>query len=611
MSTKKILSVAAASAIIITGLSALEIEQVNDGTEQPRGGYVGGEDVNLGDAEDLNISEDYNTLGAVLNSNGDLATEAELLSAGALLKSKDLRGDALIYPYFAHKNGWGTEITVRNTTPNATVAKAVIYRNDNSQEMIDFNIYLSPFDSATFTIKDNKITTSDRSFATDVTSPALGHARDNVVMVSSEYQINPNNGNNGYVDPSGASKEISEKGYVIIYGMTQYNEHDYTVEDFDFTNLAYHSKKHGDNAHADLWKDYRSLLDACRTVYKTNAAGEFILDNKGKKILISWREPYQIGGFEYGSMMNKKGYGYRSPNVAPTCSSKTFEGDDLPYGLEYLRNSDTKNDLKYFGDVAENTLTGTVRLYNAGDGKVQARDMRLPATALRNFTSNQMILWTEGEWAGIQDRRLLSHGKFNKEGIQIDARSAFYTKSAYFTFEKDPTEKKVENKLIVTQPMKRVLTDLLLDKTDSLYWEHFNDTGRNNGMCLSVPDSKKIGFYDATYGGFNIHNWVVDNDELVADDAILTPMAPITSPYTVILAPYSINCEVAELGDEYFQRDELINDTSYNYDKDGFAYVNFTRGGQASGLPAIVTQMTGSKVGGVSQTNWIYAPTIK
>lgn len=582
MSTKKILSIAAASAIIVTGLNALELSGSN-----PSGPYVGGQDVNLnqGDSE-LNITD----VGAVLNANGERPTEKELLDAGALLRSKDLRGDALIYPFYRDDSGWGTEITVRNTTPNATVAKAVLYRNDDSQEMIDFNIYLSPFDSATFTIKDGKITTSDRSFAGPVTDPGLArkknndgtlkeinYAKDIVHMVGSEkapfaYQIGSD------------IRNWTNKGYVTIYGMAQHNDGD-KIEEFTESDLNYHRTEADPDSHAKLWKDYRQLLDTCRG---------------------DWRQSYSLGKFVEGSMMVPS----ISPNTVLNCA---------PEGT--VSNTYSDVDLHDFTDVAENTLTGTVRLYNEGEGSHQARDLILPATALRNFTSNQMMLWSEGEWAAIQDRRLVvgdnGNSVFNVEGIRIDAKIAFYTKSAYFTFSSDP-DKKTENKLIVTQPMKRVLMHLLDSPTDSNYWEHFNDSDRkkNDGTklkdyCLDYPDKNEEGYYSSEYGGFNINDWVFDNDELLAGNVELVPLAPITSPYTTSVTKYSINCEVAELGDKYFQRDAELVGSDFAYDTDGFAYVNFTRGDQSSGIPAIITQMTGSKVGGVAQTNWIYAPTIK
>jgi len=581
MLTKKFLSVAAASAIVITSLSALEVGR----NYTPKGSYIGGQDVNLdqGDTE-LNIT---NT-GAVLNASGARPTEQELLNAGALLKSKDLRGDALIYPFYRDDEGWGTEITVRNTTPNATVAKAVLYANTDSLEIIDFNIYLSPFDSATFTIKDGKITTSDRSFAGPVSDPGLArkknpngtlkeinYKKDIVHMVGSERAPFP-------YEIGSDIPGWTDKGYVIIYGLTQHNDGD-NITDLSEDELNYHRTDSDPDAHAKLWKDYRQLLDTCRG---------------------DWRKSYALGTFARGTMMEAA----INPNIVPNCAPESTAS-----------NTYSDVDLHDFTDVAGNTLTGTVRIYKA-EGQ-QSRDLVLPATALRNFTSNQMLLWAEGEWAGIQDRRLVSNANgstvFNAEGIKIDARTAFYTKSTYFTFSKGH---ETENKLIVTQPMKRVLMNLLSAPENSNYWEHFNSQDRA-GLCLDYPDDgengKERGYYSSEYGGFNIDPWVFDNDEMLASTAELVPLAPITSPYTTSLTKYSINCEVAELGDKYFQRYEGddknmgIENKAYNYDKDGFAYVSFTRGEQASGLPAIVTQMTGSKVGGVAQTNWIYAPTIK
>uniref|UniRef100_A0A832A5V2 DUF4842 domain-containing protein n=1 Tax=Desulfacinum infernum TaxID=35837 RepID=A0A832A5V2_9BACT len=64
-------------------------------------------------------------------------------------------GDALIYPlYVALDGGWQTKLTVINTSEQySTVAKLVVRSWKNSQELLDFLLYLSPADVWTGTLK--------------------------------------------------------------------------------------------------------------------------------------------------------------------------------------------------------------------------------------------------------------------------------------------------------------------------------------------------------------------------------------------------------------------------------------------------------------------------
>lgn len=58
------------------------------------------------------------------------------------------KGDVLVYPwYLALDGGWQTKLTVINTSlTNCVVAKVVVRSFKNSEELIDFLIYLSPAD---------------------------------------------------------------------------------------------------------------------------------------------------------------------------------------------------------------------------------------------------------------------------------------------------------------------------------------------------------------------------------------------------------------------------------------------------------------------------------
>jgi len=232
-------------------------------------------------------------------------------------------------------------------------------------------------------------------------------------------------------------------------------------------------------------------------------------------------------------------------------------------------------DLANFGDVAPNTLIGTVRVSNPTAGV--ERDLLLPATALQNMTDENMLLWSAGEYAAIQDRRI-EDGAYEETGIRADALT-FLTTSAYYTYNAND----ISNKMLVTQPMKRVLVQL---GNDDGYWQNFTPANQ--------------------WGGFLINYNLLDEDERSDSETINITKGNITSPFNS-----SPDDAVITYDDELVELADLEDSAAQDYFKttNGFAYINFE--GSAKGLPAVVTQMVGSKVGARYHTNWVYAPTIK
>jgi hypothetical protein len=55
-------------------------------------------------------------------------------------------GQALIYPYYSVNNGLNTAYSVVNTTDQVKAVKVRFLEGDHSREVLDFNVYLSPFD---------------------------------------------------------------------------------------------------------------------------------------------------------------------------------------------------------------------------------------------------------------------------------------------------------------------------------------------------------------------------------------------------------------------------------------------------------------------------------
>ena len=55
-------------------------------------------------------------------------------------------GQTLIYPYYSVNNGLNTTLSVVNTTDLTKAVKVRFLEGDNSIEVLDFNLYLSPYD---------------------------------------------------------------------------------------------------------------------------------------------------------------------------------------------------------------------------------------------------------------------------------------------------------------------------------------------------------------------------------------------------------------------------------------------------------------------------------
>ncbi len=77
-----------------------------------------------------------------------VAASAVVLSgaAGAVAVNPDGLGEALIYPYYTARASQDTLLSVVNTTNNAKAVKVRFREARNSNDVLDFNLYLSPFD---------------------------------------------------------------------------------------------------------------------------------------------------------------------------------------------------------------------------------------------------------------------------------------------------------------------------------------------------------------------------------------------------------------------------------------------------------------------------------
>lgn len=78
------------------------------------------------------------------------------------------KGDVVIFPAYFTGSGWETKLVVTNTSlTRSVVAKVIIRSKENSQELRDFFIYLSPADVWTGTLYENSTTGQTHIMSTD------------------------------------------------------------------------------------------------------------------------------------------------------------------------------------------------------------------------------------------------------------------------------------------------------------------------------------------------------------------------------------------------------------------------------------------------------------
>jgi len=66
--------------------------------------------------------------------------------------NNDGTGEMLVYPFYSAENGNSTNVNITNTTAVAKAVKIRIIEGENSQEVLDFNVYMSAEDHFSFAI---------------------------------------------------------------------------------------------------------------------------------------------------------------------------------------------------------------------------------------------------------------------------------------------------------------------------------------------------------------------------------------------------------------------------------------------------------------------------
>jgi len=126
-------------------------------------------------------------------------------AAHAVHVNPDGLGEVLLYPYYTVQNDFVTAIHVVNTTDQAKAVKVRFLEGRNSQEVLDFNLYLSPFDVWTGTVVPDaangaKLISTDKSCIAPSQIPAGGQAFRNFQFSTDSDAADPNRRAEGYVE---------------------------------------------------------------------------------------------------------------------------------------------------------------------------------------------------------------------------------------------------------------------------------------------------------------------------------------------------------------------------------------------------------------------------
>ena len=476
MYNKKILSLSATVAILSTGALAFDS---NSNQDVLRAGGTGGSRYLTRD----NNSVDTNKIKPI-----------KRLGGGEL-------GDALIFPAFfggtteKNKNdisNWSSEFSVVNTSDKAIVAKVVLYGKINSEELRDFNIYLSAHDVFRATLKNGRLISTDGSTlakalptkenvdfepSDKIKNLVVIDEKDNYKYDYDAIMASKTNELNITIDPDEEIDESNGKHMGVGHGLNDF-EHDGYIVVYAMAEASksYHKKNTTNGLHKELWEDYRHLIDTCRNS---------VVSNK----LYEWKDGIQDGIYSINPLY--------LPNINTTTQGKAGEVVATEAQAKELCGKVFKS-VAYDENVTFKSpsakLTGSILISTDGSDGRGTRDMLLKAYAIDNFTDkdqNQILLWTEGEFAHIADRCLDKGPKYNKSCVEKDA-SQFNLDSTYYEYtETDPNL----SKLIVTQPYKRILVQFGPDSYNAYGWH------------------SSTGFKSNEFGEFSLEMDIYNDDE--------------------------------------------------------------------------------------------------
>ena len=281
------------------------------------------------------------------------------LATAQMYVNTEHTGEALIFPFYSAQNGNDTLISIANTTADTKAVKVRIIESQESEEVLDFNLYMSPQDHFAFAITADgdgaKLVTAD----TSCTVPAITdgeQAFTDLLLLEAAAGDDP-----AQVLGDAASRE--QIGYIEVIEMGQ-------VVDADLVTAITHVD--GVPADCSVVVDAWSIVD--------DVEGAWYADANGEEVGVDGSEDANIGTTGMGAAWNGGGlYGVATViNVA--------EGTAFGYDAVAIEN------------LVDDDNTGSVLHYAPGDTRPDFTDTAISTTAsvaidgaLVTYTNNDVL----------------------------------------------------------------------------------------------------------------------------------------------------------------------------------------------------------------------------
>ncbi len=227
-------------------------------------------------------------------------------------------GQVLIFPYYNVNNGYQTSFNIRNTKDEFKAVKLRFRESGNSNDVLDFNVYMSPYDVFTVTLTrsnggDNPdetdtvlLTTQD----TTCTFPAI--PEEGVKFITDIYPATgPRDAREGYL-------EVLEMGVI---------EYDADMQGMNPQVIA-------------------NLQDGIEHVTKINDEGETIVEPKDCSVISqAWGMPTNLGFTQGGAVAdhnwvalnNQINFPYAPETASPTTTGDGFYSTEVVAGGQELK----------------------------------------------------------------------------------------------------------------------------------------------------------------------------------------------------------------------------------------------------------------------------------
>jgi len=132
--------------------------------------------------------------------------------AGAVNLSNDGTGSVLIYPYYTVNANNVTLLTVVNTTAEGKAVKVRFLEGEDSREVLDFNLYMSPFDTWTAAVYSSGVGASVKTTDHSCTVPT-----NSLLQAGVAFRNNAFAGGNNDTGPE--TLDRTREGYIEMIEM--------------------------------------------------------------------------------------------------------------------------------------------------------------------------------------------------------------------------------------------------------------------------------------------------------------------------------------------------------------------------------------------------------